>query len=504
MSVCDCLLACASSDNHAFLQPPLTSVATTKNTLVAKYFVSSQKASQARVEFGTDTSYGRQTAWYPVSPGESGVAILVAGMRASTKYHMRVEIVSDGISWLDRDRLFTTGPLPSIKFPALNVTRPNLASLETNENPGIELINVAELGAHMMQALVADRDGNPIWYYDVGAAQANVPIPIKLSPNGHVLVNIQMGGTGTTLLREVDLAGETIREMDASTLQQKLQRAGHALNSLSFHHDFLPLSNGHLIVLGNAIQDFTDLQGYPGTTHVTGDLLIDLDQNWDPVWIWSAFDHLDVNRHPMGLPDWTHSNAVVYTPDDGNLLVSMRNQSWILKIDYRNGTGLGDVLWRLGEEGDFSLAGGDPGQWFYSQHFPSLVNTDASRMTLAIFDNGNLRILDDHGTTCGSSGAPGCYSRATIFEIDEVTKIAALNWQDTPGTYSFWGGSINQLANGNVEFDMTAPDPGIAGSRVLEVTQTDMPQVVWQMDIQGGAAYRAYRVPSLYPGVSWK
>ena len=60
-----------------------------------------------------------------------------------------------------------------------------------------------------------------------------------------------------------------------------------------------------------------------------GDALVDLDQNHNPVWVWDTFDHLcsatvttpclDINRHPLDFPDWTHSNALVYSPDDGNL-----------------------------------------------------------------------------------------------------------------------------------------------------------------------------------------
>ena len=99
---------------------------------------------------------------------------------------------------------------------------------------------------------------------------------------------------------------------------------------------------------------------------------MDLDTNNQPVWVWRAFDHLDVNRHPYLFPDWTHSNAVVYEPD-GSLLLSMRHQSWILKIDYANGSGGGDVLWRLGPGGDFTLSDSDPAQWFYNQHYPNLL-----------------------------------------------------------------------------------------------------------------------------------
>jgi hypothetical protein len=283
-----------------------------------------------------------------------------------------------------------------------------------------------------------------------------------------------------------------------------LQSLGYSVNAFSFHHDFLPLTNGHMIVLANAIQDFTDLAGFPGITHVAGDLLIELDAQWNPIWFWSSFDHLDPNRHLMGLPDWTHSNAIVYTPDDGNLLLSVRNQSWILKIDYRDGAGSGDILWRLGEAGDFTLTSGKPSDWFYAQHFPSLVSTDGSVMAMAVFDNGNLRILDDNGTTCGLATAPACYSRATIFQIDQSARTATLLWQDRPGLYSLWGGSINQLQNTNIEFNMSAPFPQVPASRVLELTQADSPQTVWQMDIEKGHAYRAYRIPSLYPGVSWR
>jgi hypothetical protein len=206
----------------------------------------------------------------------------------------------------------------------------------------------------------------------------------------------------------------------------------------------------------------------------------------------------------MGLPDWTHSKAVVYTPDDGNVLLSVRNQSWILKIDYRDGVGSGDVIWRLGEAGDFTLTTANPSDWFYAQHFPSLISTEGSTMTMAIFDNGNLRILDSTGVTCGPAPAFACYSRAAIFQIDQIARTATLVWQNRPGPYSFWGGSINQLQNTNVEFDMSAPFPQLPASRVLELTQTDSPQISWQMDIQHGHAYRAYRIPSLYPGVSWR
>ncbi len=40
--------------------------------------------------------------------------------------------------------------------------------------------------------------------------------------------------------------------------------------------------------------------------------------------------------------------------DDGNLIISIRHQNWLVKIDYNNGAGAGDILWHLGYQGDFA------------------------------------------------------------------------------------------------------------------------------------------------------
>ena len=202
------------------------------------------------------------------------------------------------------------------------------------------------------------------------------PFPIRQLDNGDYLINYGVD------VREVDLAGNIVRKITLDQLNAALgQRLAISDLSVSIHHDVLPLSNGHWIVLVNENHDFQDLPGYPGTTTVLADDLIDLDANNQVVWAWRALDHLDVNRHPYQFPDWTHSNAVVLTAD-GNLLLSVRHQSWVLKIDYANGSGAGDILWRLGPQGDFTLSGNDPAQWFYNQHFPVILQTQGSQFRL--------------------------------------------------------------------------------------------------------------------------
>jgi arylsulfate sulfotransferase len=503
LAVCGVLAACGSG--NVPMSEPTVAITKTANPLVAVYTITPICQGQAMVEFGTDTTYGRSTAWYPTQAFTAN--ILVAGMKASTTYHMRSQYQCNNSTFVGTsgDQTFTTGALPSTPFPKLAIARPN-PSLSSTENPGIELLDLIDEAAPsgIMKAVITDRDANPIWYYDTGVAQGYWPYTYKLMPNGHMIFSITQTVAQGTILREVDLAGNTVREMNAGVLAQKMQAVGFNFQIGGFHHDLIPMDNGHLILLCNYYQPFTDLPGYPGVTKVLGDAIVDLDPDWNPVWAWSAFDHLDVNRHLNGLPDWTHGNAVVYSPNDGNLLLSMRHQSWVIKIDYNNGTGAGDVLWKLGYQGDFSLPTDDPSEWFSFQHYPWILSQSGPQTTLAIWDNGDNRVMNTNGQICGVAGSVACYSRATIFQIDESTKAATLLWDDLPGLFSFFAGSINQLQNGNVEFDLNAPSGQSFAAQVQEVTHTADPQIVWEMTIPFPTyAYRAYRIPSLYPGVSW-
>jgi arylsulfate sulfotransferase len=482
-------------------------ISPTISPLVAQYSVRHyQPGFTVWVEFGSDTSYGRQTSLMSDSVTDSGgtvVTVLVAGMRPATTYHMRAHVDSPTGSWIDQDRTFTTGPLlgaqpnsPSSSplFPSISAAQPTAG---LTPSPGVELLSMTS----PVQAMAVDLQGNVIWYCPGNAE------PVKPLPNGHFII---VRGTD---LQEVDLACNVIRDVSYTQVNESLQSNGYSFTippplgvpgGNPFHHDVLVLPNGHWITLSQITRDFTDLSGHPGNTRLIGDAVIDIDANGNVAWAWSSFDHLDPNRHPyFALPDWTHSNALVYTADR-NLLISMRNQSWILKLDYANGTGSGEILWKLGQQGDFTL-GSDSSQWFYGQHYPIIVAGDPSIMTMAIYDDGNARIAAD-GTSCGTPPAAACYSRAALFQVDESTRLASVQWQYLPDFFSFWGGSIDVLPNRDVEFANSAPS-NFTGSQIFEVTKSDTPQVVWQMNILGGpgvGAYRGYRIPSLYPGVVWQ
>jgi len=296
-------------------------------------------------------------------------------------------------------------------------------------------------------------------------------------------------------------------------LNARLSAANYNVTLVEFHHDVTVLPNGHWLVLASTIQSVI-LTGYTTPIKVQGDVVIDLNKNLQPVWVWNEFDHLDVNRHPWSFPDWTHTNAIVYSPTDGNILVSMRHQNWIVKVDYNNGAGTGNVIWHLGEGGDFKLVNGiDPTDWPYAQHGPSFTTTNtAGLFGLTVMDNGNDRQYPGGpaGVTCGTAGAQPCYSTVPIFQISESTmtadQTATLTFHQIvpPNLFNFFGGNSEVLANGHVEYDLCGVSlkPPVT-SQVMEVTDSSNSQTIWTMHVTGMNLYRAYRLPSLYPGVQW-
>jgi arylsulfate sulfotransferase len=482
----------------------------TNNVQVAQYTVAPATSANVSVQFGLDTTYGLTTWTQPNGQFGGPVSLYVAGMKQSTLYHMRgVVQFADGTQFLDADQTFTTGAIPTGMLPAITAT----TTPGMTPQSGIELLDLLQVGANTPQLYMVATDlaGNVIWSYNPGVFPTEVN-PIKMLPNGHFLVNFTsatVAGDGqNSVTQEVDLAGNLIWQMKAAQLNTALAAAtcaGCNITVVGIHHDIAILPNGHLVVIASTQQVVS------GVT-VTGDVLIDLDQNHNPVWLWNEFDHLDITRQPYSYPDWTHTNAVIYSPSDGNLIISIRNQNWVLKIDYNNGNGPGDIVWHLGYQGDFTLlnADGTPdtnaSDWFFAQHAPSFVGTNtAGKFSLTLFDDGDDRgVTEVAGGTCGVAGQPGCYSTVPIFNLDETAKTATLAFRASTPNYVFFGGNAEVLQNGNVEYDECASTPFPANNAaVFEITQASPPQTVWQMNIAGQYAYRVFRMPSLYPGVQW-
>ncbi|WP_180539088.1 aryl-sulfate sulfotransferase [Nevskia soli] len=320
----------------------------------------------------------------------------------------------------------------------------------------------------------------------------------------------------------------------------------------SFNHEFLQLPDGNLLVL--VAQEDIFPPGAQGTNQsctvsdstvpcnvdIVANCMVVLNgTTLQPLWFWSPFDHEDANELPItraaiytgttsspncsdsgngcrpvwlagttgvtpDANDWLHLNSVYYRASDGNLIISMRHQDWAALVQYQDGTGNGQVLWRLGCSpgltppvnpvcGDFTFNNvyNDVYPWFSHQHD---VEIDANG-DMTMYDNGNTRVYE-----LGNSQN----SRGYVISLDEVNKIASPILIQDLGYQSDALGSAQLLPSGDYFFE--ASDITYAsGIRVeshpthaLEVEPTTGESGNIIFDLETSTSYRGFALPNFY------
>jgi hypothetical protein len=445
----------------------------------------------------------------------------IGGMRASQTYVMYGE-VKTGTTVTPGPKIpFTTGTIPtSLALPTRSIPVAPTSAADTSS-----YVVLSGYATPPDVPFATDLEANIIWYYAATGLQLTRPIP------GATFLAIVNGvGTGTGVwgpnvvrqhvLREFDLAGNIVRETNCDRVYEQLQALGLSDPLGVFNHDAIRLSNGQTMVIGDVQRIFpAGTQGSSVPIDIIGETFIVLDTNFQVVSYWSAFDHdcagagcIDINRvgdhncvanpttgqTPGGCPpallsspanDWLHMNSLQYLSTDGDVLASLRDQDWIVKIDYTNGTGTGDILWTLGLDGNFTLVGttGEPYPWFSGQHNPSFI--DNGEQTLAVFDNGTTR----HAKYGGDS-------RGQIWTIDQTGMTASLLLNADLGAYSPALGSAEVLLNGDYTF--YAGDISLSGGTSYEIESTEYSPagtIEYQYEALGPSnAYRGWRLPTLY------
>ena len=306
----------------------------------------------------------------------------------------------------------------------------------------------------------------------------------NLEPGGTVMM---LGGkavgvaAGYNTLRQVDLAGDTLRQTNVHAVNAELA-ALHQPQILDFDHEAKLLPNGDTVVLAST-QKIVNYKGKP--TKFIGDMVIVLDQNFQVAWVWNAFNWLNTNRlgtdHPVP-SDWLHANSVSWSPEDEDLIVSLRTQDWVIKIDYANGTGNGHVIWKLGAGGNFKAIANTAQPWFSHQHDVRYINDN----TLLVFDDGNTRQESD----------PRADSRGQEWILNEQNMTATLVVNADMGNYSYFLGSSELLPNGNLAFTSGGLGPGSnPAGQSIEVLPNGTRIYVQQMSEY---EYRSYFESTLY------
>lgn len=474
--------------------------------------------SSVRVYYGaagTSASSADITDFRPCAATSTN--FLVAGLYQQTLYTMNYQvksaagIVKEGAGPLT----IVTGTIPA-GFPA-----PSTLIVPATIQSSPEWMTLIGFPASAQVATAYDKAGRCVWYYPDQAEQGTI---VRLLAGGTMNVLVPGSGTGTgfygpnntrmQLLREIDLAGNVLHEISADRVSELLQAQGKDPIG-RFNHDAVRLPNGHTLALADAQRAYpAGTQGAQSPIAVIGAVVVDFDPDWNIAWTWSAFDHaaggaeLDINRAATlgeicfynkngetqnGCPsvilppfqsarDWTHSNSLDPTAD-GGLLMSVRNQDWIIKIDYANGTGSGNVLWRMGLDGDFTFVNttGDPYPWFSHQHDAAFEFN--GNQYLSLFDNGNTRIAQQGG-----------HSRGQVLLVDETARTATFFVNADLGVVASAHGSAQALSNGNWHF---GGDASRRAARAIETVGTTAAQA-FNLQGNGSVTYRVWRLSSFY------
>lgn len=399
----------------------------------------------------------------------------VRGLLPDTDHPLALEISeADGSRSATWHGSVTTGPpLPGF-LPKFAIESAGPSAVD----PAWRLFDVCALySTNPSGVAVVDDEGTTRWY--IGDVDDYTDLEdlyqgLHLRPDGTISYTRRDGAF------IVDELGEFVMQLDADSMGI----------SAGFHHDMIELPSGNFLILSHAFADI-DYEG-EGTLHVAGDMIYEFAPAGEIVWTWNSFDHLDPQRRradfysPVMIPDpdtltegydWTHGNGLVYTAEDDTILLSMRHQDWIVAIDHQTG----EILWRLGDEGDFTLV--DAERWFFHQHSPQW-QPDGS---LLLYDNG-----------IGNPSQPDnlAHSRAVRYALDFDAMTATQAWQDDdPPFRSPLAGDADRTPSGHIlrldSYYLTDDNP-LPRGRLRELDPQATPNAVWTLNLPPGKfSYRA-------------
>jgi hypothetical protein len=463
-------------------------VSPTGHPLVALYSAPPCPAgASVQVQFRRTTG----TYWWvtPLKPcnGTTSINFYIAGMRPSSEYLLQGYLYNGTSTTAIAPVTFTTGAVPSnINVENWNISRPEQIT------PYPITLTAPTQGV----PFATDSVNTIMWYlpaYQNTGGYLTRPVP------GGTFLGVADDNSGIAgnrrLLREYDLAGNIIRETSAAAISAQLIARGTD-SITSIHHEVFRFPNGDTGLIGS-VERIAN-QG-DGNVDVLGDMAIVLDSNLQVKFFWNEFDHLNILNQAVlhetcikgnaGCPvlyqpgysvanDWTHSNSLAPTPD-GNLIISIRHQDEVIKINYSNGTGDGSILWRLGRDHNFSVRSNDPYPWFTHQHDVEY----APNGLLTLFDNGNTRVAENGGNSRGQS-----------WLLDETHFVATPVLNLDLGIFSMATGSAQLLSNGNYHFFLGFVNND--SSKGVEYTPGGAPQ--FEEDAPQSVGYRSFRMRTLY------
>ncbi|HML94792.1 MAG TPA: aryl-sulfate sulfotransferase [Thermodesulfobacteriota bacterium] len=452
-----------------------------------------------------DISDGTNTSHVEFEGLAAHHSLPVLGLRPGRTNTVLVSAVDEaGETVFQKSLEAVTGQLPE-NFPRLEVTSdPGLME------PGVTLF---ESGGFL---IMLDETGEVVWYYRIPEGSSSLDRDVRRMPNGNLLLLLPIHD-----IIEIDMLGNTVRSWYTAQTSGG-SPGGIPVDAAAFHHEVFAMENGNFLTLSGELREYPD---YPSSTtnpaapletaNVVGDVIVEFAPDGtvvneyhlldiiDPYrinyssllghWDWFFHDYFGVEGPTR---DWAHANAVIHDTRDDSLIISMRHQDAVIKIDRQTG----GLIWILGTHsnwdpdvfGPFLLNPDTDDELFFQYHQHAPMITEEGNIML--FDNGNFR------SSPFEPVYPENFSRAIEYSIDESSMDVSIAWESTgfspePIFAGFLGDADKLPHTGNVLITFGGRTPAV----IAEVTHTTPPVKVFEISDPNNFIYRAERLPGVYP-----
>jgi hypothetical protein len=246
----------------------------------------------------------------------------------------------------------------------------------------------------------------------------------------------------------------------------------------SAHHDmrFSPFHDDHLLYLGISSKNC------PTSEHT----LEEFDMvSQETIWTWRICEHYTPADPYDG---WAHVNTAEPFPGERAVLLSVRNQDLLMRVDRDTG----DIDWTLGWGGDFEMA---PEDLFLRQHAPEILDNGE----ILLFDNGMAQSEINRKDEDPAKLRPvsRVIQLALSFHDDGSPDAAEVTWEYLdPELFAFARSEADRLPNGNtlITYSQLAPDDA---SWLREIDEDQ--GTVWELrSPPDWSTYRAERISPVF------
>jgi len=475
--------------------------------------------------------------------------IPVLGMRPGRDHEITLTVSSGSGSDFAQTFAYTTPALPTnpLAMPPVDIVVSDPDRME----PGVIFLSVRrralgrphwltpkqrEFSTQWGMLIALDEKGDLIWYYESEHRTAG----IDRLMNGNILMHVTDFST-----IEIDLLGNIVRQFYAEERPYPPPTNPNAIpiqGLQTLHHQPHEMPNGDFLAFsanGYLVEDYYSSDRDPDAPRadkmVMADTVVQLTPQGKIVWSWNTFDYLDPFRIGYGTidsywwvrgfdqhMDWTHGNGLSYDPVDNSVLVSLRNQSAILKIDRESK----QIKWILGRhEGwparlqDKLLAPVGDLMWPAYQHNPRMTSAG----TVILFDNrahGAARPFEK------PLALEKSFSRGVEYQVDEENMTVRQIWTtgDEQGDdpcfstamsdawrlpvtgnhlviYAFCLPLIEGVSQNNMDETKRVIDDLPYGGRIVEYAGDDIvfrAEIVDQYDLLQWEVYGGFKSPGIY------